>query len=302
MKISDEYKELTWQGLWKNNPGLVQLLGLCPLLAVTSTVTNALGLGLATMFVLICSNATVSAIQQWVPKEIRIPIFVLIIAAFVTCVQLLMNAFTYGLYQSLGIFLPLIVTNCAIIGRAEAYASKNPLKQASFDGFMMGLGFLLVLIVLGGIREILGQGTLFDGADLLLGEWASVLRVEVFHLDNQFKVIKQLRHFDSGQKSIRHIRNLFETKERIWIATQANGINFYNKKSQKITQYKSIYGDSTSLNNNKVLDIFQDKTGLFWLGTWNGGANLFDLNKQPFKNYISVPFKKNSLNRFNLHV
>ncbi|MDO6446212.1 electron transport complex subunit E [Colwellia sp. 1_MG-2023] len=186
MKLSDEYKELTWQGLWKNNPGLVQLLGLCPLLAVTSTVTNALGLGLATMFVLICSNATVSAIQQWVPKEIRIPIFVLIIAAFVTCVQLLMNAFTYGLYQSLGIFLPLIVTNCAIIGRAEAYASKNPLKQASFDGFMMGLGFLLVLIVLGGIREILGQGTLFDGADLLLGEWASVLRVEVFQLDNQF--------------------------------------------------------------------------------------------------------------------
>ncbi|MDG1752489.1 MAG: electron transport complex subunit E [Thalassotalea sp.] len=186
MNIPDEYKELTWQGLWKNNPGLVQLLGLCPLLAVTSTVTNALGLGLATMFVLICSNTTVSAIQQWVPKEIRIPIFVLIIAAFVTCVQLLMNAFTFGLYQSLGIFLPLIVTNCAIIGRAEAYASKNPIKQASFDGFMMGLGFLLVLVVLGAIREILGQGTLFDGADLLLGNWASVLRVEVFHLDNQF--------------------------------------------------------------------------------------------------------------------
>lgn len=186
MKIPAEYKELTWQGLWKNNPGLVQLLGLCPLLAVTSTVTNALGLGLATMFVLICSNATVSAIQHWVPKEIRIPIFVLIIAAFVTCVQLLMNAFTFGLYESLGIFLPLIVTNCAIIGRSEAYASKNPLKQASFDGFMMGLGFLLVLIVLGAIREVLGQGTLFDGADLLLGQWASILRIEVFQLDNQF--------------------------------------------------------------------------------------------------------------------
>ncbi|TWX56208.1 electron transport complex subunit E [Colwellia hornerae] len=186
MKINDEYKELAWQGLWKNNPGIVQLLGLCPLLAVTSTLTNAIGLGLATLFVLICSNTTVSAIRKWVPKEIRIPIFVLIIASFVTCVQLLMNAYTFGLYQSLGIFLPLIVTNCAIIGRAEAYASKNPIKQASFDGLMMGLGFLLILMLLGAVREILGQGTLFDGANLLLGEWASVLRVEVYTLDSQF--------------------------------------------------------------------------------------------------------------------
>jgi electron transport complex protein RnfE len=181
-----EYKELAIQGLWKNNPGLVQLLGLCPLLAVTATVTNALGLGLATMLVLICSNATVSAIRHWVPKEIRIPIFVLIIAAFVTCVELLMNAYTFGIYQSLGIFLPLIVTNCAIIGRAEAYASKNPIKQASFDGLMMGIGFTLVLITLGAIREILGQGTLFDGANLLLGDWATSLRIEVMHLDNHF--------------------------------------------------------------------------------------------------------------------
>ncbi|MBL0711370.1 MAG: electron transport complex subunit E [Colwellia sp.] len=185
-ELKKEYKELAIQGLWKNNPGLVQLLGLCPLLAVTSTVTNALGLGLATLLVLVCSNATVSAIRHWVPKEIRIPIFVLIIAAFVTCVQLLMNAYTFGIYQSLGIFLPLIVTNCAIIGRAEAYASKNPIKQASFDGLMMGLGFALVLVVLGAIREILGQGTLFDGANLLLGDWASVLRIEVYQLDSQF--------------------------------------------------------------------------------------------------------------------
>lgn len=184
-----EYKELAIQGLWKNNPGLVQLLGLCPLLAVTATVTNALGLGLATMLVLICSNATVSAIRHWVPKEIRIPIFVLIIAAFVTCVQLLMNAYTFGIYQSLGIFLPLIVTNCAIIGRAEAYASKNPIKQASFDGLMMGLGFTLVLLVLGAIREVLGQGTLFDGANLLLGDWATSLRIEVMQLDSQFLLV-----------------------------------------------------------------------------------------------------------------
>ncbi|WP_019027801.1 electron transport complex subunit E [Colwellia piezophila] len=184
--LKAEYKELAIQGLWKNNPGLVQLLGLCPLLAVTSTVTNALGLGLATLLVLICSNVTVSAIRHWVPKEIRIPIFVLIIAAFVTCVQLLMNAYTFGIYQSLGIFLPLIVTNCAIIGRAEAYASKNPVKQAAFDGLMMGLGFAMILIILGVVREVLGQGTLFDGANLLLGDWASVLRIEVMQLDSQF--------------------------------------------------------------------------------------------------------------------
>ncbi|MGJ8691284.1 MAG: electron transport complex subunit E [Thalassotalea sp.] len=181
-----ELKTLSYQGLWKNNPGLVQLLGLCPLLAVTATITNALGLGLATLLVLIGSNLTVSLIRHWVPKEIRIPIFVLIIATFVTCVQLLMNAYTYGLYESLGIFLPLIVTNCAIIGRAEAYASKNPAKQAAFDGLMMGLGFALVLVVLGALREVLGQGTLFDGAELLLGDWASILRIEVMSLDSKF--------------------------------------------------------------------------------------------------------------------
>ena len=184
--LNKELRELAFQGLWKNNPGLVQLLGLCPLLAVTGTVANALGLGLATLLVLIGSNLTVSLIRQWVPKEIRIPIFVLIIATFVTCVQLLMNAYTFGIYQSLGIFLPLIVTNCAIIGRAEAYASKNPAKQAAFDGLMMGIGFALVLVVLGAVREVLGQGTLFDGAELLLGDWATVLRIEVMQLESKF--------------------------------------------------------------------------------------------------------------------
>lgn len=186
MTFNEEYRNLAYQGLWKNNPGLVQLLGLCPLLAVTATATNALGLGIATLLVLIGSNITVSAIRQWVPKEIRIPIFVLIIATFVTCVQMLMNAYTFGIYQSLGIFLPLIVTNCAIIGRAEAYASKNPIKQAAFDGLMMGLGFTLVLLVLGMIREVLGQGTLFDGAELLLGDWAKNLKITVMHVDTKF--------------------------------------------------------------------------------------------------------------------
>ena len=181
-----EYQQLTWQGLWKNNAALVQLLGLCPLLAVTSSVVNALGLGLATTLVLIGSNGTVSLVRQYVPNEIRIPIFVLVIAAFVTIVQLLMNAFTYNLYQALGIFIPLIVTNCAIIGRAEAFASKNPLKQSLYDGFIMGMGFLLVLVVLGAMRELLGNGTLFDGLHLLLGDWARALKIVVFDTESPF--------------------------------------------------------------------------------------------------------------------
>ncbi|MGM0480409.1 MAG: electron transport complex subunit E [Pseudomonadota bacterium] len=179
----NEYKQLTRQGLWHNNPALVQLLGLCPLLAVTASVTNAMGLGLATLFVLVGSNVTVSLVRQWVPQEIRIPVFVMVIATFVTIIQLLMNAYVYELYQSLGIFIPLIVTNCAIIGRAEAYASKNPWKKSAFDGLAMGVGFSLVLMLLGGMREVIGNGTLFDGAELLLGDWAASLRIELFQVD-----------------------------------------------------------------------------------------------------------------------
>jgi electron transport complex protein RnfE len=179
-------KQLAKNGLWDNNPALVQLLGLCPLLAVSSTVTNALGLGLATLAVLVGSNVTVSLIRDYVPKEIRIPVFVMIIASLVTCVQLLMNAYAYGLFLSLGIFIPLIVTNCIIIGRAEAYASKNAVLPSALDGFWMGMGMTSVLVVLGALREILGNGTLFDGADLLLGPWASSLRLEIFQFDSQF--------------------------------------------------------------------------------------------------------------------
>jgi electron transport complex protein RnfE len=181
-----QYRDIMYQGLWKNNPGLVQVLGLCPLLAVSATVTNALGLGLATMLVLIASNITVSLVRDYVPKEIRIPIFVMIIASFVTTVQLLMNAYVYELYQSLGIFIPLIVTNCIIIGRAEAFASRNKVLPSAVDGLFMGLGFTSVLVLLGAIREVLGQGTLFDGMNLLFGEWASALRIEVFHADTSF--------------------------------------------------------------------------------------------------------------------
>ncbi len=165
------YKEITNNGLWTNNVGLVQLLGLCPLLAVSNTVINALGLGLATMLTLIVSNVSISIIRNWVRPEVRIPIFVLIIASVVTAIELSMKAYFFELYSILGIFIPLIVTNCAIIGRAEAFAAKNNPLASAVDGFMMGLGFGLVLIVLGAMREILGAGTLFSGAHLLLGEF-----------------------------------------------------------------------------------------------------------------------------------
>ncbi|AJI83232.1 MULTISPECIES: electron transport complex subunit E [Yersinia] len=181
-----EARDLLAQGLWKNNSALVQLLGLCPLLAVSSTATNALGLGLATTLVLVCTNTAVSALRRWVPNEIRIPIYVMIIASVVSTVQMLINAYAFGLYQSLGIFIPLIVTNCIVIGRAEAYAARNPVGLSALDGLAMGLGATCALFVLGSLREILGNGTLFDGADMLLGDWAKVLRIEVLHLDSPF--------------------------------------------------------------------------------------------------------------------
>lgn len=164
--------EVTKNGLWTNNPALVQLLGLCPLLAVTGTVVNALGLGLATMMVLIGSNIIVSLIRHHVSDAVRLPVFVIIIATFVTCAELVMKAFTYELYQILGIFIPLIVTNCAILGRAEAFASRHSVGMAALDGFMMGLGFLMVLICLGAVRELLGQGTLLADMQLLFGATA----------------------------------------------------------------------------------------------------------------------------------
>jgi electron transport complex protein RnfE len=153
---------------------------------VTTTAINGLGLGVATLLVLVGSNVTVSAVRHFVPNEIRIPIFVMVIAAFVTVVQLLMNAFTYDLYLALGIFIPLIVTNCAIIGRAEAFAAKNDIVPSAYDGFIMGAGFAIVLIVLGGMREVLGAGTLFAGAELLLGDWARVLMITFYTPDNSF--------------------------------------------------------------------------------------------------------------------
>ncbi|EKY1943338.1 electron transport complex subunit E [Cronobacter turicensis] len=182
----NDVKSILVNGLWKNNSALVQLLGMCPLLAVTSTATNALGLGLATTLVLVLTNASISTFRRWMPGEIRIPIYVMIIAAVVSIVQMLINAYAFGLYQSLGIFIPLIVTNCIVVGRAEAFAAKNGPLLSALDGFAIGMGATGAMFVLGSLREILGNGTLFDGADGLLGSWARVLRVEVFHTDTPF--------------------------------------------------------------------------------------------------------------------
>lgn len=180
---SSVWKNLFTQGVWTNNSTLVQLLGLCPLLAVSNNVTNALGLGLATLLVLTITNTIISLFRKVIPHDIRIPIYVMVIATVVTAVQLLMNAFAYPVYQSLGIFIPLIVTNCIVIGRAEAFASKNSIAHSAFDGFAMGLGMTFSLVLLGAIREIIGNGTLFDGLDLLFGDWAKIVRIDILHLD-----------------------------------------------------------------------------------------------------------------------
>lgn len=177
--MTNEQQTIVKNGLWTNNVALVQLLGLCPLLAVTSTFINGLGLGIATLITLVLSNTFVSVIRHWTRPEVRIPIFVLIIASIVTAIELAMNAWFHELFLILGIFIPLIVTNCSIIARAEAFASRNGVLDSALDGFMMGLGFLLVLILLGGLRELIGQGTLFADAHLMFGPFADNLELSI---------------------------------------------------------------------------------------------------------------------------
>jgi len=165
-----QFKEITVNGIWKQNPGLVQLLGLCPTLAVTTTVVNGVSLGLATALVMAASNGAVSPVRKFVPNEIRLPVFILVIAALVTVIDLLIHAFAEPLHKVLGIFIPLIVVNCIVLGRVDAFAAKNPPAPAIWDGFIMGIGLTFVLGLLGGMREIVGRGTLFSGLDLALGE------------------------------------------------------------------------------------------------------------------------------------
>ena len=175
--MSESYKTIVNNGFWANNPGLVQLLGLCPLLAVTGTLINGLGLGLATTATLITSNVTVSLIRKLIRPEVRIPVFVLVIASTVTVIELSMNAWFHELYKVLGIFIPLIVTNCAIIGRAEAFASRNTVGRSFIAGLSMGLGFTAVLVTLGAMRELIGQGTLFAQAHMMFGEAAREMTI-----------------------------------------------------------------------------------------------------------------------------
>ncbi len=180
MSNTADYGQITKNGFWSNNPALVQLLGLCPLLAVSGSVVNALGLGLATLMVITCSNMVVSVIRGSVSDAVRLPVFVMVIATLTTCIELVMRAYTYELYTILGIFIPLIVTNCAILGRADAFASKNRLLPSTLDGLAMGGGFLLVLVAIGAIREILGSGTLFANMHLLFGEAARGWTIHLF--------------------------------------------------------------------------------------------------------------------------
>lgn len=174
------HKEIIHNGLWHNNPALVQLLGLCPLLAVTNTLINGLGLGLATILTLVASNGIVSALRRHIPDEARLPVFVMIIASIVTAIELSMNAYFHELYLILGIFIPLIVTNCAIIGRAESFAARNPVLPSVLDGLMMGVGFAAVLMLLGGLRELIGQGTILADAHLMFGDAARSLTIDLF--------------------------------------------------------------------------------------------------------------------------
>ncbi|MFZ5594644.1 MAG: electron transport complex subunit E [Pseudomonadota bacterium] len=179
--VNSDYGKIAQDGLWNNNPALVQILGLCPLMAVSGTVVNGLGLGIATLLTLVLSNVTVSLIRHQVKPDVRIPVFVVVIASIVTTIELAMNAYVHELYLVLGIFIPLIVTNCSVLGRAEAFASKTTPGRAALDGFTMGLGFLVVLVLLGALREALGKGTLFSQAHLMFGEgakWMTVTLVE----------------------------------------------------------------------------------------------------------------------------
>ncbi len=175
--MSTDYKRITKDGIWDNNIVFAQALGLCPLLAVTGTATNGLGMGLATTVVLVASGLFISLLRGIITPQVRIPVFVLIIAVLVTLVDMSMNAWVHDLHKVLGLFIPLIVTNCAILGRAESFASRNTVLASMVDGLMMGVGFTLALVVLGATREVLGSGTLFANAEMLLGSWAKIIEL-----------------------------------------------------------------------------------------------------------------------------
>lgn len=177
--ISQEIRDIIHNGLWKQNPGIVQLLGLCPLLAISSNLVNALSLGLATTLVMAVSSGSVSLVRNFIPHAVRIPVYILIVAVLVTAVELLMHAYLLALYVVLGVFIPLITTNCIVLARVEAFASKRATLHSILDAVMMGLGLTLVLATLGALREVFGKGTLFAGLDLVFGPAAKELVIHV---------------------------------------------------------------------------------------------------------------------------
>jgi electron transport complex protein RnfE len=171
------YARIAKDGLWDNNVVFAQMLALCPTLAVTGSATNGLGMGLATTAVLLASNMLISAVRHLVSDEVRIPVYIVLIATLVTLVDLGLNAWAHELYKVLGLFIALIVVNCAILGRAESFASKSPVLHSAVDGLMMGLGFTGALVLIGGVREVIGSGTLFANAHLLLGQGFAFLEL-----------------------------------------------------------------------------------------------------------------------------
>lgn len=176
----EEFRQIADNGIWKQNTSLIQVLGLCPLLAVTTNMTNGVMLSLATIIVMMLSNFAVASLRNFIPHQIRIPVFILIVAALVTVVDLLFNAQLHELYVVLGIFIPLIVTNCIVLARVEAFAAKNPPLQATFDGLWMGVGMLWTLALLGAMREFIGSGTLFGGIDMV---FEGLQPIQVFPAD-----------------------------------------------------------------------------------------------------------------------
>lgn len=187
--MTPSFKEISHNGLWKQNPGVVQLLGLCPTLAVTTSAVNGLSLGLATALVMSAANGSVSPVRRFIPSEIRVPVFILIIAALVTMIDLSINAFAHELHKVLGIFIPLIVVNCIVLARVESFAAKNEPAPSITDGFMMGLGLALVLTLLGAMRELIGKGTVLSGLDLVFGQSAHAFMLQSANYDGMLLAI-----------------------------------------------------------------------------------------------------------------
>jgi electron transport complex protein RnfE len=231
--MTEQYQTIIRDGLWKNNPALVQLLGLCPLLAVSNTVINGLGLGLATILTLVASNGLVSLFRNHIPDEARLPVFVMIIASIVTVIELSMSAWFHELYLILGIFIPLIVTNCAITGRAEAFAARNPVGPSIIDGLMMGIGFTAILVLLGAMREVIGQGTLFSEAHLMFGENARYFTVIVIDDYRGFLMALLPPGAFIGLGLIVALKNVIDAKHAANVVTQVSPVNSAQPKGQK---------------------------------------------------------------------